>query len=187
MSILLAEGIYSGLPVDKLEKRNAIMPYIIDGNNLIGSSPDIGIDDPQGREKLIVLVEKYQNRKKNNIILVFDGEPKDSAYETKVNNKLKVVYPRYGESADITIKNILDDYNNFKDVVLITSDRELKTFAKKKGAKTVNSIEFYYELKRVYKLHNKVEKNKKKIDIEVSSNEVDHWMKIFSNPEKEKR
>jgi len=162
------------------------MPYIIDGNNLIGSSPDIGIDDLQGREKLMALVEKFQNRKKNNIILVFDGEPKDSAYETKVNNKLRILYPRYGDTADTVIKNILDDYNNFKDVVLISSDRELKTFAKKKGAKTINSIEFYFELKRVYKIHNKVEKNKKKIDVEVSRNEVDHWMKIFSSSENEK-
>ena len=34
-----------------------------------------------------------------------------------------------------------------------------------------------------YKITNKVEKNKKQIDIEVSSNEVDHWMKVFSDSE----
>jgi predicted RNA-binding protein with PIN domain len=159
------------------------MPYIIDGNNVIGSSPDIGVDDSQGREKLILLVEKFQSRKNNNVILVFDGEPKDAAYENKISNKFKVIYPRYGMSADTVIKNILDEYNNFKDVILISSDRELKTFSKKKGVKTINSIEFYYELKRTYKIHNKVEKNKKQIDVEVSSNEVDHWMKVFSSQE----
>ena len=159
------------------------MPYIIDGNNLIGTSPDITIEDSDGREKIILLAEKFQNRKKNNVILVFDGEPKDAAYENIVNYKFKVIYPRYGMSADEVIKNILNEYNNFKNVILISSDRELKTFAKKKGAKTINSIEFYYELKRTYKIANKVEKNKKKIDIEVSSNEIDHWMKVFSNPE----
>jgi len=157
------------------------MPYIIDGNNLIGSSPDIKIEDIDGREKIIALAEKFQGRKKNNVLLVFDGEPKNAAYENAINNKFKVIYPRFGMSADEVIKNILDEYNNFKDVILISSDRDLKTFAKKKGAKTINSIEFYYELKRSYKIANKVEKNNKKIDIEVSTNEVDHWMKVFSD------
>ncbi len=159
------------------------MPYIIDGNNLIGSSPDIAIEDSDGREKIILLSEKFQNRKKNNVILVFDGEPKESAYENIVNNKFKILYPRFGMSADELIKNILKEYNDFKDVILISSDRELKTFAKKKGAKTINSIEFYYELKRTYKIANKVEKNTKKIDVEVSNNEIDHWMRVFSKSE----
>ena len=139
------------------------MPYIIDGNNLIGTSPDIAIEDIDGREKITVLVEKFQNRKNNNVILVFDGEPKNAAYENTINGKFKVLYPRYGMSADDVIKNMLEEYTNFKDVILISSDRELKTFAKKKGAKTINSIEFYYELKRTYKIANKVEKNRKKI------------------------
>lgn len=159
------------------------MPYIIDGNNLIGCSPDIGIEDSGGREKIVLLVEKFQKRKNNNVLLVFDGEPKEGGYETKRGNKFKVIYPRYGKTADEVIKGILDEYNNYKDVILISSDRELKTYAKKKGAKTINSIEFYFELKRSYKIYNKTENNTKQINVEVSSNEVDHWMKIFSNPE----
>jgi len=85
------------------------MPYIIDGNNLIGSSPDIAIEDIDGREKITLLAEKFQNRKKNNVILVFDGEPKASAYENSVNNKFKILYPRFGMSADELIKKILEE------------------------------------------------------------------------------
>ena len=71
--------------------------------------------------------------------------------------------------------------NYFKDVTLVTSDRELKNFAKKKGAKTVNSIEFYFELKRFNRFSGKKEESQKRINTALSDTEVDQWMKIFKD------
>ncbi len=155
------------------------MPYIIDGNNLIGSSPDISLEDANSRTEIIAIVKKFQKKKKNKIIIVFDGEPTTFSPEENPNEKIIVKYPPIGDSADDEIKRILEGYTHFKDVILITSDRELKDVAKKKGAKVINSIEFYYELKRVYRATGRIEMKQKRIDTELSEGEVDQWMKIF--------
>lgn len=157
------------------------MPYIIDGDNLIGSSPDISREDANARPQLIALVRAFQENKNSNVTIVFDGAPQNGVRREEVRAKFCVVYPRNGSSADDEIKSILDHLNYFKDVVLVTSDRALKDYAKNKGAKTVNSIEFYYELKRVSRISGKKEESRKRIDAELSDMEVDQWMKIFEN------
>ncbi len=155
------------------------MPYIIDGNNVIGSSPDIVLEDANSREKLVNLVRKFQRRKKNKVIVVFDGEPQSISQEENHTEKIVIKFPQMGNSADDEIKKILNGYNYFRDVILVTSDRELKTIAKKKGAKIINSIEFYYELKRTYRASGEIEMRQKRIDTKLSEGEVDHWLKIF--------
>jgi predicted RNA-binding protein with PIN domain len=156
------------------------MPYIIDGNNLVGCFPDISLDDPEARSRLLSVVRKFHENKKNNIIIVFDGEPDEGVRKQMTSSKFTIVYPEIGHSADDEIKEILSGFNYYKDVVVVTSDRELKTFAKKKGAKTINSIEFYFELKRFSHIYGKKQENQKRIDAELSETEVDQWLKIFN-------
>ena len=155
------------------------MPYIIDGNNLIGCSPDISLDNSNARTEIVSIVKKFQTNKKSKIIIVFDGEPDTFSNEENPSEKIVVKYPPIGDSADDEIKRILDSYTYFRDVVLVTSDRELKDIAKKKGARVVNSIEFYYELKRVFRATGRIEMKQKRIDTELSDGEVDQWLKIF--------
>jgi predicted RNA-binding protein with PIN domain len=155
------------------------MPYIIDGVNLIGSCQEISLDDPQARSKLVVILKKYQESKKSNVIVVFDGAPEDYVDCDELSSKFSVHYPPPGSTPQEEIVRILDRFHCFKDVVLVTSERDLKSTAKKKGAKTINSIEFYFELKRISRLFGKEEESKKRIDAELSDHEVDHWLKIF--------
>ena len=137
------------------------MPYIIDGDNVIGSSPDISLEDPKARLKLIHIIRKFQENKKNNVTIVFDGKPENGVQREDISEKFCIRYPLAGCSADDEIKRILNRFNYFKDVILVTSDRELRTFAKKKGAKIVKSIEFFFELKRISHIHGKKEESKK--------------------------
>lgn len=157
------------------------MPYIIDGNNLIGSSPDMSLEESGVRQKITHMVRKFQQNRNNKVIVVFDGEPEGTSHRQEMGPKFLVMYPRYGQSADDEIKHILDSYNDFRDVVLITSDRELKSYARKLGARTVNSIEFYFKLKREYRETGKREESQKRIDTRLSDQEVDQWMKIFND------
>lgn len=157
------------------------MPYIIDGNNLIGASPEMSLEDSEAKEKLTEILNKYQMTRNNNIILIFDGPSETSGSKKELNNKFTVIYCPEAKSASEKIKSQLTNYNNFKDVVLITSDKELKKFGKNKGAKVINAIEFYYELKRFNRINGKKEESQKRIDAELSDNEVDQWMKIFDN------
>jgi predicted RNA-binding protein with PIN domain len=156
------------------------MPTIIDGNNLIGSSPDISLDDPNARKKILHLVRKYQETTNSNLIIVFDGGPEPTLQTENSRVKVSVVFPGLGSSADDEIKKILDGYSDFKSVILVSSDRDLKSFAKNRGAKAINSIEFYFELKRVYRLNGAKEEKLKRIHSKLSEQEVDQWLKIFN-------
>lgn len=155
------------------------MPCIIDGNNLIGSSPDLSHEDPDVRLQLLKAVIKYQKVKKNNIVLVFDGQPEDKILNHTEARKINVVFSGGSTTASVKIREILESYSNCKDAVVITSDRELKTFSRKNGAKSINSIEFYYKLKRFSRNSDKFDEKQKRIEVEVTENEVDDWMKIF--------
>lgn len=155
------------------------MPYIIDGDNLIGSCSDISLEDPQARSKLIHFVRRFQENRNSNVIIVFDGGPGNGVHREEVSPKLCVRYPLNSSSADEEIKQILDGFDYFKNVILVTSDRELREFAKKKGAKIINSIEFFFELKRISRISGKEEETKKRIDARLSDQEVDLWLKVF--------
>ena len=157
------------------------MAYIVDGNNLIGSAPDFSLGDPESRGKMVSLIRKFQESKNTKITVVFDGEPQGSELKNPINAKLTVVYPRYGLTADDEIKHILDNYQQLKEIVLVTTDRELKKYAKDKGARTINSIEFYFTLKKAFLSQGKKEETLKRVNTRVSQNEVEQWLKIFNN------
>jgi len=155
------------------------MPYIIDGNNLIGCAPDFSLGDPEARGKMVAIIRKFQESKNTKVTVFFDGEPQGSERLNPINSKLMVIYPRYGLSADDEIKKILENYRHVKETVLVTTDRELKNFAKDLGIRTVNSIEFYYMLKKVSVSHSRKEETLRRVNTRVSQNEVEQWLKIF--------
>jgi len=155
------------------------MPYIIDGDNLIGSSPDFSKDDAEVHDKLIHLLKHFQETRKNNVIIVFEKEQSNCVYKDNIHPKFSVFYPKKDSSLLFEIKRILDTFHNFKNVTLVTSIRELKEYAKDKGAKTINTIEFYFELKRALRLDGQKEESQKRIKTELTEHEIDHWMKIF--------
>ena len=158
------------------------MPLLIDGNNLIGTIPFLNLEDDNAKEKLIAIVQSYQARKKNNIILFFDGQPLHCPLEEKINRKFTVRYPRFEEmNADREIKRQLDSYNDFRNVTLVTSDRDLKEYAKKKKARIMNSIEFYHIIKHYYRIQGKQLENKQRINVELSDSEIDQWMRVFDD------
>ncbi len=157
------------------------MPYIIDGNNLIGCAPDFSLGDPEARGKMVSIIRKFQESKNTKVTVVFDGEPQGGERRQPINAKLIVVYPRYGLSADDEIKHILEGYQHVKETVLVTADRELKDFARGLGVRTVNSIEFYFTLKKAFASQGRKEETLKRVNARVSQNEVEQWLKIFSD------
>ena len=158
------------------------MPILIDGNNLIGTIPYLDIKDPESQTKLISIIREYQLKKRNKIIIFFDGPPLDSSHIHKIAQKITIKYPKFQDcTADDEIKKQLDDYNDFRDVTVVTSDRELKKFAKNKNANIINSIEFYYTLKHYSKTSGTGVEKKQRINRELSSSEVDLWMKLFKD------
>ncbi len=87
------------------------MPYVIDGNNLIGCSPDLSLDDGDAREKIVALVKKFQESRNAKVTIVFDGEPSGALPRGALTSKFHVAFPRYGHTADDEIKKIISSYH----------------------------------------------------------------------------
>jgi uncharacterized protein len=118
-----------------------MLHYIIDGNNLIGKIKRIkriqDKDKVASREQLLFTLENYFYNKKAKVTLHFDGFKN---LPLKVS-KIKVIYSD-NKTADEKIKNQIEISNIRKNLIVVTSDNNLKEFAKVCGCKVITSEEF---------------------------------------------
>lgn len=132
------------------------MIIIIDAYNLLKTVLHTQFIQDAQRTKFLQLFEKYaQRRTSNKVILVFDGG--QDPYEIEENYKyLTLFYSGFMQSADDIIKKKLTTYKAF-DVLLVTSDRELRNYAKQYQIESLGSMEFYRILQEVMKVQDQKE------------------------------
>lgn len=144
--------------------------FIIDGNNLIGKMPALKSKDKiSERENLAFILERYFSKKKNKVSLHFDGH---QTLPIKVSG-IKIYYSG-SRTADEMIKQEIERSNNRKNIVLITSDTNLKEFAKVCSCSVMNSEEFNTEITSIN------DKNEESKIIESLSRQTDEFKKLFN-------
>jgi len=132
------------------------MIILIDAYNLLKTVLHTQFVQDAERTQFLQLFEKYaQRRGSNEIILVFDGG--QDPYEVEDNYKhITLSYSGFMQSADDIIKKKLTAYKGF-DILLVTSDRELRNYAKQYQIESLGSMEFYRILGDVMKIQDKKE------------------------------
>ncbi len=124
------------------------MPYLIDGNNLIGHIPDLSLADRQSRFQLVSQLDRLQKIKNTRVIVVFDGPPEEGLMTGSADHGLlSVVYPERGKSADNIIEEIIRKQTDLRRFFVVSSDREIRYFTRKLGAKSLDCAEFHRILK----------------------------------------
>jgi len=157
------------------------MPYLIDGNNLIGHIPTLELPDPKSKRRLVAQLLIFQATKKTKIILVFDGPSDPDLFGEKFRRKeFSILWPDLEESADTVIKHWIEKQTDLRHFHVVSSDKEIKTFARVNGAKVLDCAEFHKLLKTTLKDY-KESKAMDKEDITLSPLEVDHWLEIFGS------
>ena len=145
--------------------------YIIDGNNVIGKIPELfklqKNDKQRAREQLVYLLQRYFNNKKINLTLHFDGYANNPLSLTKG----KIVYSE-NKSADSLIKENIESVKNRKNIILVTSDNELRNFGKACGCTIISSKDFGTQLIK----GNDIDEEKSRTD---DINDVEEWKRIF--------
>ena len=121
------------------------MLIIIDGYNLIRQSLSLKRYEQKsleaGRKALISRLVEYEKKKNHNITVVFDGGKSDWIDEGRdKEGKINIIYSRYGEKADDVIKRIAAQAAG--DVVVVSSDREISSYATQLGKTPLTSPEF---------------------------------------------
>ena len=155
------------------------MAYLIDGNNLLGTLFPGHHRDPENKRKLVRRLIAFQRSKRSRLILVFDGAASADAEAMAADEeRFAVVHPPPGESADTAIREIIDGMSDRRKLVVVSSDREIRSFARIRGAADMATRDFKTELNQTLRAW-KNEKEMEKKEAGPATLEVRLWSQIF--------
>src|SRR5512142_542004 len=117
------------------------MPYLIDGNNLLGSwgGPAIRGD---GRAEVARAVAAFCRARGARAVLVFDGAPFRPELGDQDLGRVALRFPPQGQDADSVIREVVDQAARPAEIVVVTSDRALYSYAKTRGASVLRAHEW---------------------------------------------
>jgi rRNA-processing protein FCF1 len=115
------------------------VPYLLDGNNLIGVVRRAARPSEEDRAALIAEIADRLRRTRARATLFFDGP---AGGRTSALGGLTVRVPRSG-SADDAIVDAVSAARSPRDCVVVTADRELARRARDAGARVVAPGEFF--------------------------------------------
>ncbi len=157
------------------------MPYLIDGNNLIGHIPDMDLGDRSSRFHLIARLVQFQKIRNTRVIVVFDGPPDELLDNPGTSSPpVSVFFPEAGRRADTVIEAIIQQQTDLRRFYVVSSDREIRDFTRRLGAKSLDCAEFNKRIKEAQKKYREkaaLEKPNK----DLSPLEVRQWGEVFTS------
>ena len=145
--------------------------YIIDGNNVIGKIKSLKNlqqkDKQSSREKLIFMVDNFLHSKKVKCTVHFDGFEQISIKSAHC----KITYSNE-QTADDKIKTQIEQTRNRKNLIVVSSDNNIKEFARVCSGEVLKSEDFGKLIR-----HRNSDNEQKKID--EMKNNIDEFKKLF--------
>jgi predicted RNA-binding protein with PIN domain len=138
------------------------MFIIIDGYNLLKLIVKSSFASEVERSRFINLLSVYARAHKHEIYVVFDG----GSYirPTKIIYKhITVIYSGINQNADTYIKNYIEAVRS-KEILVVSTDRKISSFAKQHGMTALDSIDFYHILHE-YKQQQEITQGKKTTEL----------------------
>jgi predicted RNA-binding protein with PIN domain len=155
------------------------MAYLIDGNNLLGNIPDLDYAEPASRGQLLERLKIFRHDRKVRMVVVFDGPPDlDLIGGRASGEEIEVRFPEPGRCADAVIKDILAQQADPGHLTLVSSDRELRDFARGLRSRSIDSRTF---ARRLATAASRFMRNKEleKGEAGLSPLELRQWIDLF--------
>jgi predicted RNA-binding protein with PIN domain len=153
------------------------MPYLIDGHNLIPKLPHGNLQSMDDEIELIQKLQTFCQRTGKKIEVYFDQAPAGQARSQRYGN-VKAHFIRQGRTADAAMISRLralgKDAQNW---TIVTSDRQIASFARSVHAKVLTSDRFVSLM--LSQASTEGSGPEESSDLQLSSEEVDRWMAIF--------
>jgi predicted RNA-binding protein with PIN domain len=124
------------------------LPYLVDGNNLIGSWGGPTPRDDR-RAEVVRRVAAFCRAKNARATIVFDGGPLRHDFAAQQLGRVCLRVPEPGADADSVIRGLLDLATRPGDWVIVTSDKALYSYAKTRGARVLRAHEWNALARRV--------------------------------------
>jgi predicted RNA-binding protein with PIN domain len=117
------------------------MPYLVDGNNLLGSWGGPRPQDDR-RDEVVRRVAAFCRARGARAVVVFDGHPLRPDLRAQEIGPVALRVPPPGEDADSVIRELLDRAERPRELVVVTSDKALYSYAKTAGASVLRAHEW---------------------------------------------
>jgi predicted RNA-binding protein with PIN domain len=117
------------------------MIIVVDAYNVVKQIVNKKEITDSERTEFLNQMQNYAHQKGHSIIIVFDGGP-DQWPSQETIGELSVVYSGYQDDADTYIKDYLAK-NKGKDLLLVSSDRELRDTADRLHIPWIDAVSFY--------------------------------------------
>jgi predicted RNA-binding protein with PIN domain len=152
------------------------MPYLVDGNNVMAQTAGWHRDKAAARRRLIHAIARFIAVQKVKVRVVFDGVPDDEFPEGLKFKSVHILYARLGSDADSRIKEIVRRSSYKRDLIVVSSDRDLASYVKSRGAKVISSGKFRALLEDAAKTGIPADK------AGAQAIDVDEWLDYFNKP-----
>lgn len=117
------------------------MPYLIDGNNVLGSWGDAGRAG-DARPEVVRRVAAFCRARGARAVLVFDGAPFRPELGGQELGRVSLRFPVDGRDADSLIRELVDAAPRPAELLVVTSDKALYSYARTRGAAALRAHEW---------------------------------------------
>jgi len=155
------------------------VPYLIDGNNVLGSwgGPAVPGD---GRLEVVRRVSAFCRAKGARATIVFDGAPFRAELADQHLGAVTVRFPGPGLDADSVIRAMLDEVDRPGDWIVVTSDKPVYSYARTRGARALSAREWNELGRQEGRAPRSLVARDRATDKPDRETDVEGWLKRFS-------
>ena len=151
---------------------------LIDGHNLIGQMPDLSLADPDDEQQLIVQLRKYAQRRRAQIVVVFDsGSPGGKSRELS-GGGVTAIFAGAHTIADRILMERIRELQKPGEWIAVSSDREVQQAAARRRLIVWSSPDF---IARLTPPPQSRPDAPPPVEDEVSQADVAEWLSIFGD------
>jgi hypothetical protein len=148
------------------------VPYLLDGNNLIGSVRRTARPSEQDRDALVAELADRLRRTRARATLFFDGP---AGERSRTLGSLTIRTPSGGSADDAILREVAAS-SSPRDCVVVTADRGLAGRARDAGARVVSPGEFFARFGASSPRGGPAR------DAPPATESVEEWMRYFEDP-----
>lgn len=155
------------------------MTVMVDGNNLLHAAADAEPERPPGRTQLCQRIGAWASRYRHAALVFFDGAAPDAPRAAQLAAEGVEMIFSGAVTADEALIERLNAHSAPRQVLVVSSDREIRAAARRRRAVPVPSAEFWRRLERDLSRPRprKVEPPAKREGL--SADELDQWLDEF--------
>lgn len=156
------------------------MPYLVDGNNLMGIMAGRKVSESSARDQLIQQLGRYCRSKGNHVHIVFDGPPHEGRPKAMHLGRLRITFAGPELDADTTIRRAVEASRRVNELIVVSSDSRVYQHARSAGAKAMHCRDFQQDVENMLITADSMDGK-----TPMSDGDIADWMEFFGLEEED--